>query len=171
MASGGDLMSMARRYRAQLAGAGALVAAYWLYRTRLREPALAQPRVRPEDARALAPPAAAAPAAAAPSPVQGDLKSAWFELQGAVDDSRRHAEFLRQTMAAYERDVTQNPSRAREELSEAVEDANAHAHFVAGQVRAFAELAGLNEAQLGGPLPPPRAHPMAGPASSSKVLK
>lgn len=123
---------IARRYQMQLAAAGSLGLAYWYYRSRLREPSLAE-EYNVRNRSGIRPAGSGSDAylreqQAVASVIKnnsggGDVDAAWEELHGAVFDAHRHSQFLADTLRQYESDVKVNPSRAREELKEAVEDA------------------------------------------------
>ena len=96
-----------------------------------------------------------------------DVDSAWFELQGAVRDARRHAAYLENEFVAYKDSMQRDPGKAEEEMRDAIEDAKAHADFVSSQVNAFGRLAGYDTSAL---MTDRRqsgsSHPFAGPPST-----
>ena len=146
------LSAIMSRYQPQLAAVAVAAAAYGVYRAS-KQPVLAQPR--------------AVAAAAAPG---GEFRvgarefdEAWGELNNAVSDASRHAEYTAGVLrgAAGETDA----ARVQAALGSVALDARAHAVYVASEVRAFGELAGVPRARL----PPIGVDALAGPPSSSQL--
>ena len=135
-------LSTFNRYKTQFLAGGAVALAYVYYRTLQHPPVLAQP----------------APAR--------DLDAAWAELDGAVTDAARHAQYLEDELQRVLQDkrLLQDPRMATV-FNAITLDARGHAAFVASEVAAFGRLAGYEASRI----PKAAGHPFSGPPSSSKL--
>jgi hypothetical protein len=152
--------SFLQRHKAELGVGAAALAAYAYYRGRLRDErdvALAQGGGR---ARAAAVPAPA------PLPPPPRLEEAWWELEAAVRDARRHAAFLEGELAGVAGGLRAGAPDAPARLESLLEDSRAHADYVAQEVDAFARLMGFAPVagRLGGG---DAVSPMTGPTVHS----
>lgn len=170
-------MQTIQRNKKPLAVAAAAAGAYLYYRTRMRETvamaplktvpiaAVAQSRT-PDGAYVAQQQATQRNASSFVRSVGPEIENAWYELEGAVKDARRHGDYLEREFHHYKQQMATEPQRAEQELRDAIQDAQAHAAYVASQVQAFGRLAGYDVSSLLHERPAP--HPYAGPPSTTQ---